>query len=133
MFKRRKNIDQVTIDDITKSLLTQLYNSSQFYKEQHTYHLNYKKKNKFLSDRLNDIINEILANLDNNIYTFKYQIYGESTLQPSFEFLTRDGLKKNMNFVQNINNNKYTKTPFGIRLDFIDTEAFRISYIIIIE
>ena len=47
MFKRRKNIDQVTIDDITKSLLTQLYNSSQFYKEQHTYHLNYKIKNKF--------------------------------------------------------------------------------------
>ena len=133
MFFNRKNKNQVMIDDIIKSLLTQVHDSTQYYKEQHTYHLNYKTKNKFLSDKLNDIINEILAILDNNIYIFKYQIYGESLIQPSFEFLTREGLKKNMNFVQNINNNKYKKTPFGIRLDFIDTEAFRISYIITIE
>lgn len=132
MFSKKKKYT-LTNNDITKALLVHLHETSKFYKEQYTYHINYEIKNKFISDVLNDGINEILANLDNNIYTFKYQIYGKPTIHPCFEFMTKERLKKHMTFTKKIYEKDYKKIPFGIRLEFIDTEAFRISYIITIE
>lgn len=132
MFSKRTKYTLST-NDITKALLVHLHETSKFYKEQYTYHINYEIKNKFISDVLNDVINEILAKMDNDIYTFKYQIFGEPTFQPSFEFMTKERLKKHMTFTEKINEKDYKNIPFGIRLEFIDTEAFRISYIITIE
>ena len=132
MFSKRKKY-VLTTNDITKALLVHLHETANFYTEQYTYHLNYKVKNKFISDVLNDVINEIIAKLDNDIYTFKYQLFGEPTIHPSFEFMTKEKLKKQMNFTEKIVEKDYKNIPFGIRLEFIDTEAFRICYIITIE
>ena len=61
------------------------------------------------------------------------KIYGKPTIHPCFEFMTKERLKKHMTFTKKIYEKDYKKIPFGIRLEFIDTEAFRISYIITIE
>ena len=131
--KRKKSKELLTTEQITIELLSQLMETQEYYTERYTYHLNFHRKNRFIYEILYDVLNDIINSMDNNIYTFKYQIFNEYLFWPQIKFMTKDELKKNISFIHKINQKKYKNIPFGIRLEFIDTEAYRISYIITID
>ena len=127
--KKNKNV-KIVSENIILSLLEPVEKYKYLYKTNNIHYFNYKKNGMFISDILNNVINIAFHELENGIFTFKYQIYGENIYQPSFLFHQKSDLKKFMIF-DKIDNYKYDK--FGIRLEFIDNESNRYIYIITIE
>lgn len=128
-----KKNNKITREDVLQNLAKQIDDTSHFYKKNviSDLYLYCNKDKKFISDILNECINDIFSNLQNGIYLFKYEIYGKNIVQPYLMFLSKDELKKLTIF--NINEEDYKNTIFGIRLDFIDPDANRYSFFIIIE
>lgn len=129
MFNKKNN--KITREDISKGLGKHLADTATFYKKTEPSLMCCCKGNHFISDILNNYINDIFSTLENGIYLFKYEIYGKNIVQPYLMFLSKDELRKLTIF--NINENDYKNKIFGIRLDFIDTDANRFSFYIIIE
>lgn len=128
--KQKKENCDVVNKNLILSLINPIENSKYLYKNNDIFYINCKKNGNFISDILNEQINNIFDKLENGIFTFKYQIYGDSIFQPSFLFHQKNELKKFMIF-DKIDNYKYNK--FGIRLEFIDPDSNRYIYIITIE
>lgn len=82
-----------------------------------------------VEETLNLVLTDIISNLDNNTYYFKYAIYGQNIISPFFAFLTKKELKKHIHIKETKN---YGYNPFGIRFEFIDTESNRYIYIVTI-
>ena len=117
-------------ENIAVSLIKPIETHKDLYKSNNIFYINCKNNNFFISDILNDQINLYLNNLPNGIYTFKYQIYKEDILQPSFLFHQKDELKKFMIFHEL---SKYKYKVFGIKLEFIDPDANRYILVLTIE
>lgn len=89
------------------------------------------KKDGFISETLHKILSEIVTNLPNNLFLFKYDLYKKDIIQPFYRFYTKDDLK-NIPLLNTIDDD-YPYRIFGIRFEFIDEDANRYIFIVIIE
>ena len=103
--------------------------SNGLYKKNTTKYIKLKNDGN-IKETLNLSLTDIISNLDNNTYYFKYAIYGQNIIIPFFAFLTKKDLKKHIH-IKEIKNYRYN--AFGIRFEFIDTESNRYIYIVTIS
>ena len=133
MIKTKKNKKNTPQTQKIISALSSAVNDTKHLYRTNKFHLNkINNKKKFISLILDECISEILEKLEDVRFTLKYEIYGESELQPSSLFHKKEDLKEYMFFLKK-KFDDYENDTFGIRLEFIDPDSNRYIFIITIE